>query len=116
MVFDSIRSCEPDCQKPLANHICLSGGTSMIPGLSTRLENEVKNCYVNDPKLGKGDRAILKRVPINVQDPPRRKNAVFMGGSFIAGLATEDLYILREDYENTAPNSSDRKTLFAKKL
>lgn len=93
MVFESIRACQPDCQKPLAAHIVLSGGTSMIPGLSTRLENEVKLCYVNDPKLGKGDKSINKRVPVNVYDPPRRKNAVFMGGSFIAGLAAEDLYI-----------------------
>ena len=70
----------------------------MIPGLSTRLENEVKRCYVMDPHLGKGDPAINKRVPVNVVDPPRRKNAVFMGASFVGGIAGEEMYIMRDDW------------------
>ena len=38
MVYDSITKCEMDCQKELFNSIFLSGGTSMIPGMSSRIE------------------------------------------------------------------------------
>lgn len=57
----------------------------MIPGLSTRLENEIKELYV--AKKFKGDRKGLERVKVTVNDPPRRKNAVFLGGSFFANFA-----------------------------
>ena len=57
----------------------------MIPGLSTRLENEIKELYV--AKKFEGDRKGLERVKVQVNDPPRRKNAVFLGGSFFANFA-----------------------------
>jgi len=91
MVCESIWGCELDIQKPLAANIWLSGGTTMIPGLSTRMENEIKDRWVQ--KKGKGDASILNRVKIAVHDPPRRKNAVFMGASFLASFAQEDRYV-----------------------
>ena len=97
MVCDSIWGCELDIQKPLANQIWLSGGTTMIPGLSTRIENEIKEKWV--AKKGKGDASILNRVKIAVHDPPRRKNAVFMGASFLASFAQEDRYVSKREYE-----------------
>lgn len=54
----------------------------MIPGLSSRLEAELKKLYVD--KKFKGDKKGLDRIKIQVHDPPRRKNAVFMGASFFA--------------------------------
>lgn len=69
----------------------------MIPGLSSRLENEIKELYV--ARKFKGDRKGLDRVPIVVHDPPRRKNAVFMGASFFAQQATDEQYISKAEYE-----------------
>lgn len=46
MVYNSICACPMDIQKPLAANIWLSGGTTMIPGLSSRLESEIKELYV----------------------------------------------------------------------
>jgi len=63
----------------------------MIPGLSSRLENDIKELYVN--RKFKGDRSGLKRVKVEVHDPPRRKNAVFIGASFMAQQAPDDLFI-----------------------
>jgi actin-related protein 2 len=54
----------------------------MIPGLSSRLESDLKKLYVE--RKFKGDAKALDRVKIQVHDPPRRKNAVFMGASFFA--------------------------------
>ena len=42
MVYDCITQCEMDCQKELFNSIFISGGTSMIPGMSSRIEKELK--------------------------------------------------------------------------
>lgn len=59
-----------------------------MPGLSSRLEHELKETYV--AKKFKGDRSGLNRVKIQVHDPPRRKNAVFMGASFFAKFAQNE--------------------------
>ena len=40
-------------------------------------------------KKFKGDRAGLKRVPIKIHDPPSRKNAVFLGASFMANISED---------------------------
>ena len=85
MVYNSIVGCPLDIQKELAANIWLSGGTTMIPGLSSRLEHEIKELYV--AKKFKGDRGGLNRVKVQVHDPPRRKNAVFLGASFFAKFA-----------------------------
>lgn len=88
MIYSSITSCDLELQKELAQNIWLSGGSSMIPGLSSRLEHELKETWVK--KKGKGDKSILNRVKIVVHDPPRRKNAVFMGASFFAKFAKDE--------------------------
>lgn len=41
MIYNSICGCPLDIQKELAANIYLSGGTSMIPGISSRLEYEL---------------------------------------------------------------------------
>ena len=81
----------------------------MIPGLSTRVENEIKDRWVKGK--GKGDRKILDRVKIQVHDPPRRKNAVFMGASFLASFASEDRYVSKREYEEAG---NQRENLFKK--
>lgn len=91
MVYNSIVGCPLDIQKELASNIWLSGGTTMIPGLSSRLEHEIKELYV--AKKFKGDRGGLNRVKVQVHDPPRRKNAVFLGASFFAKFAQDHQYI-----------------------
>ena len=63
----------------------------MIPGLSTRVENDIKQLYID--KKGKGDKKILDRVKIEVHDPPRRKNAVFSGASFLSTFADDSRYV-----------------------
>jgi actin-related protein 2 len=68
----------------------------MFPGLSSRLEKDLKEIYVRD-KFD-GDRGGLKRVPINVHDPPRRKHNVFIGASFIAKNSDDAQWISLKEY------------------
>jgi actin-related protein 2 len=48
MVFEMIQSADMDCRPEYYKHIVLSGGTSMYPGFSTRLESDIRARYVKD--------------------------------------------------------------------
>ena len=62
----------------------------MFPGLSSRVEKDIRELFIKD-KLG-GDRTRSSRVNIFVHDPPRRKHNVFIGASFVAKNAGDDQY------------------------
>ena len=51
MTFECINNSSRDVQSELFKHIVLSGGTTMLPGLPTRLEKELKSLYIKH-KLG----------------------------------------------------------------
>ena len=77
--------------------VMLTGGTTMFPGLSTRVEKDLKDIYVREKF--KGDRSGLSRIQIAVHDPPRRKHGVFLGASFLAQYAPENRWITKKDYD-----------------
>lgn len=51
-LFSSIATADVDIRSSLYKHILLSGGTSMYPGLPTRLEKEVKKLYLENVLKG----------------------------------------------------------------
>ncbi|KAI5798166.1 Arp2/3 complex subunit [Pyronema domesticum] len=84
LVFETIFNGPIDNRKELFKHIVLSGGTSMYPGLSSRLEKEMKQLWLT--RVLKGNDEGLKTFKSTVHDPPNRKHLVFTGGSVFAGL------------------------------
>lgn len=46
MVFNTIQSADIDIRSELYRHIVLSGGSTMYPGLPSRLEREIKQLYL----------------------------------------------------------------------
>lgn len=80
MVVDSVQGCPVDCRRQLYESIMTSGGTSMFPGFSTRLENDVKKFWC----LKSGQKTC--KVDVKIKDPPRRKYSVFMGAGIYAGV------------------------------
>jgi len=46
MLFQTIQAAAVDVRSELYKHIVLSGGSSMYPGLPSRLEKEVKQLYL----------------------------------------------------------------------
>jgi len=68
----------------------------MFPGFSTRCEKELKDIYVREKF--KGDREGLKRIKIKVEDPPRRKHAVFVGASFVGNHLDVSKWISKQQY------------------
>lgn len=69
----------------------------MFPGLSSRVEKDLKEIYVREKF--KGDKSGLNRIRISVHDPPRRKHGVFIGGSFLANIAKPENWITKQSYE-----------------
>lgn len=99
MVFNVIQDAPMDCRAEYYKHILLSGGSSMYPGLPTRLEKAIKDNYTARVLDGNSDR--LRKIKIRVEDPPRRKHSVFLGGSVLGDLmATRDeFWVTKQEYE-----------------
>lgn len=45
-MFNTIQTADIDMRTELYKHIVLSGGSTMYPGLPSRLEREIKQLYV----------------------------------------------------------------------
>jgi actin-related protein 2 len=99
MVFDMIQSADIDTRSEYYKHIVLSGGSSMYPGLPSRLEKDIKDRYLKEVLKGNTDR--MKKFKINIEDPPRRKHMVFLGGSVLADLMKEreEFWMLKSEYD-----------------
>lgn len=99
MLFNCINSAEIDTRAEFYKHIVLSGGTTMYPGLPSRLEREIKQLYL--ARVLKGDTSKLAKFKIRIEDPPRRKHMVFLGGAVLAEILKdkEEVWITRKEYE-----------------
>lgn len=123
MLFNTVQAAPVDVRGELYKHIVLSGGSSMYPGLPSRLEKEMKQLYLsrvlnNDPERLNVSRgwsrffffffsfsvwlvlaasdwpvcamwstdfftyhvSVLQKFKIRIEDPPRRKHMVYLGG------------------------------------
>jgi actin-related protein 2 len=99
MVFDMIQAADMDLRPEFYKHIVLSGGTTMFPGLPSRLEHDLKQRYLKD--VLKGDERRLSKFKLNIEDPPRRKHMVFMGASVLGDImrSKEEFWISKAEYE-----------------
>ncbi|GAB6021445.1 Actin- protein 2 [Chamberlinius hualienensis] len=98
LVFNTIQGAVIDTRPELYKHIVLSGGSTMYPGLPSRLEREIKQLYLE--RILRGATEKLSRFKIRIEDPPRRKDVVFIGGAVLADLMKdrESFWLSREDY------------------
>lgn len=56
-LFNAVQSADIDLRQELYKHIVLSGGSTMYPGLPSRLEKEIKQLYLAN--VLKGDTSRL---------------------------------------------------------
>src|SRR5436190_11199779 len=90
LLFNTIQAADVDVRAALFKAIVLSGGSSMYPGLPSRLEKELKQLYLTKVLHGDASRLgvrapmsaadVRQRFKVRIEDPPRRKHAVFLGG------------------------------------
>lgn len=99
LLFNAIQAGDMDIRADLYKHIVLSGGTTMYPGLPSRLEREIKQLYLE--RVLKGDTERLAKFKIRIEDPPRRKDMVFIGGAVLADVMKdrEDFWMSKAEYE-----------------
>src|SRR5437667_5975284 len=84
MLFNTIQSADVDIRRSLFGHIVLSGGSSMYPGLPSRLEKELKQLWLT--KVLHNDPTRLNQFKVRIEDPPRRRHMVFLGGAVLANV------------------------------
>ncbi|KAF8972734.1 actin family [Flammula alnicola] len=108
MLFETIQAAAVDIRADLYKHIVLSGGSSMYPGLPSRLEKEIKQLHLT--RLLHGDPTRLNKFKIKIEDPPRRKHMVFLGGAVLADIMKnrEDFWISREEWFEQGVKSLDK--------
>jgi actin-related protein 2 len=80
LVFDAVMSADIDCREEYFKHIVLSGGSTMYPGLPSRLERDIKKRYLD--QVLKGNKKSLSKFKLRIEDPPRRKHMVFLGARY----------------------------------
>jgi len=99
LLYNTIQAADIDTCPEFYKHIVLSGGSTMYPGLPSRLEREIKQLYLEG--VLKGDTAKLSKFKIRIEDPPRRKHMVFLGGAVLADIMKnkDDFWMSRAEYE-----------------
>lgn len=96
-VYKSIMDADIDVRKELYGNIILSGGTTMLSGLSERIHKEVTDRCPPSMK-------------VKVIAQPERKFMVWIGGSVMASLSTfQSMWITKADYDEVGPNIVHRK-------
>lgn len=98
-LFNTIQSADVDVRADLYKAIVLSGGSSMYPGLPTRLEKELKQLWLT--KVLHGDPTRLSKFKVRVEDPPRRRHSVFIGGAVLANIMANNahMWVTKAEWE-----------------
>ena len=100
-IFNCIQEMDIDNRMEMYSNIVLSGGSSMYPGFPTRLEREIKRLYLN--KVLKGNKDGMKKLKssLHIEDPPRRKHMVFLGGAVLADIMKDrdEFWISRQEWQ-----------------
>lgn len=102
-LFQTIQSCDVDIRSTLYKSIVLSGGSSMYPGLPSRLEKELKQQWLVN--VLNGDPTRLDKFKVRIEDPPRRKHMVFIGGAVLANIMADKdhMWISKQEWEEQGP-------------
>ncbi|KAF2757727.1 actin-like protein 2 [Pseudovirgaria hyperparasitica] len=108
MLFNMIQSADVDVRSSLYKAIVLSGGSSMYPGLPSRLEKELKQLWLTRVLGGNPER--LNKFKVRIEDPPRRRHMVFLGGAVLANIMAdkEDMWVTKAEWEEQGARALDK--------
>eukprot|EP01086_Lenisia_limosa_P001976 TRINITY_DN141_c0_g1_i2.p1 TRINITY_DN141_c0_g1~~TRINITY_DN141_c0_g1_i2.p1 ORF type:complete len:389 (-),score=142.42 TRINITY_DN141_c0_g1_i2:36-1202(-) len=108
MLFNCIQAADIDTRPEFYKHIVLSGGSSMYPGLPSRLEKDLKDMYLE--RVLKGDKERLAKFKCRIEDPPRRKHMVYLGGAVLAGIMKdkEEFWVSKKQYDEEGTRALER--------
>ena len=109
VLFRCIQEMEIDNRMTMYEHIVLSGGSSMYPGLPSRLDKELRRLYLQ--QVLKGNEDGMRRLKLKVEDPPRRKHMVFLGAAVLADIMKEkpEFWVSRAEWQEEGVRVLHRK-------
>eukprot|EP00271_Cylindrocystis_brebissonii_P000297 TRINITY_DN103_c0_g1_i1.p1 TRINITY_DN103_c0_g1~~TRINITY_DN103_c0_g1_i1.p1 ORF type:complete len:380 (+),score=55.60 TRINITY_DN103_c0_g1_i1:229-1368(+) len=97
ITYNCVMKCDVDARRDLYGNIVLSGGTTMFPGIGTRMTKEVTKLAPDAMK-------------IKVVTPVERKYSVWIGGSILASLSTfEPMWVTRKEYDEVGATIVHKK-------
>ncbi|RCI13018.1 hypothetical protein L249_1095 [Ophiocordyceps polyrhachis-furcata BCC 54312] len=107
-LFNTIQSADVDIRASLFKAIVLSGGSSMYPGLPSRLEKELKQLWLTRALQGNPER--LNKFKVRIEDPPRRRHMVFLGGAVLANIMAdnESMWVTKAEWDEQGPRVLDK--------
>lgn len=69
LLFNTIQAADIDTRAEFYKHIVLSGGSTMYPGLPSRLEREIKQLYLERVLKGDTTKLSVGYQPLNCLNP-----------------------------------------------
>ena len=98
-IYESIMRTDADYKNDLFKNIVLSGGTSMFPGITERMERELK---IIAPAT----------IDVKVISLPEKNFLTWLGGAIMASLPSfQHMWISKEEYLDLGPSIVHRKLL-----
>jgi actin beta/gamma 1 len=95
--YTTIQDCDIDIRNDLFENVVISGGTTMFPGLSDRLQAEIQS-------------KAPATITVEVEASEERKYSVWVGGSILSSLSTfQQMWITREEYDDVGPGIVHKK-------
>lgn len=95
--YESIMKTDIDIRRDLYHNIVMSGGSTMFPGISARVQKEMEYLAPSTMK-------------IKVVAPPERQYSVWIGGSILASLSTfQQMWVSKAEYDEMGPSIVHRK-------
>lgn len=99
-IFDTIQECDVSIRRNIYEHIILSGGSSMFPGMPNRIQKEIRQKYFKD--ILKEDQNRVNKCKIRIEAPSHREYTSFVGGSILSELMSgdsTDFWITKAKYQ-----------------
>merc|ERR1712233_242593 len=91
LTYDSIMKCDVDIRRDLYENTVLSGGSTMFPNLSDRLNKEIVALAPASIK-------------VKVVAPPERKYSVWIGRSILSSLSSfQEMWVSKDEYDDSGP-------------
>ena len=106
-LFLTIQGADMDLRSELYRNIVLSGGSTMFPGLPTRLERDLRDLHTK--RIAGGTAS--NKLKIKILDPPKRKHAVFTGAAVLADLMADNaaFWISKQEWDEQGARIIDLK-------
>ena len=97
-VFRCVQENDIDNRMLMYQRIVLSGGSSMYPGLPRGWRRRFGSSTWTRCS---GDVAGMRKLKLKIEDPPRRKHMVFMGGAVLADIMRNkpEFWVSKAEYE-----------------